>query len=498
VPANRRSLSQAPSCRLSRRAAHSQNSGAYGYRDQLQDVMAFVHAEPGIAREHILRASARQFLEGDVQHWWHPDTGRGVRTRFSDDLVWLPFVVEHYTRTTGDASVLDERAPFLRMRALGPDEHELYDLPQVTEERAPVYDHCVRALRRASTTGVHGLPLIGTGDWNDGMNRVGAGGAGESVWLGWFLVATLNAFATVADARGDTITATWCRVRARDYAAAVEAHGWDGAWYRRAWFDDGSPLGSAANSECRIDAIAQSWSVLSGAGDPQRQRMAMAALERELVIEEAGIIRLLAPPFDVAAPDPGYIRSYLPGVRENGAQYTHAALWAVQATAHLGDGDRAFELFQMLNPLRHARTREEADRYRVEPYVIAADVYTAPSLLGRGGWTWYTGSASWFYRIAIEDILGLTRRGERLRLDPHVPAAWPEFTLEYRFGGSLYAIRVLDPGTLAGHAVRLYIDGRPLDDPFLTLVDDGTRHEVLITSAASARARSGDEIAVLG
>jgi cyclic beta-1,2-glucan synthetase len=338
---NRWTLYQALACRMWARSAVYQSSGAYGFRDQLQDVMAFVYAEPALAREHILRAAARQFVEGDVQHWWHPQSGRGVRTRFSDDLAWLPYVVDHYVRVTGDAGVLDERVPFLEMRALEPDEHEVYDLPRVSDEEASVYEHCLRALRRACTAGVHGLPLIGTGDWNDGMNRVGAEGRGESVWLGWFLVATLRAFATHVEARGDAGTAAELRAQADAYVTAIEEHGWDGEWYRRAYFDDGTPLGSAANEECRIDAIAQSWSVISGAGDPARQARAMRALDEHLVREDAGVIMLLTPPFDKTPQDPGYIKGYLPGVRENGAQYTHAALWAILAHCQLGNGERA-------------------------------------------------------------------------------------------------------------------------------------------------------------
>ncbi|MEP6572420.1 MAG: glucoamylase family protein [Gemmatimonadota bacterium] len=477
---NRWTLYQALACRMWARMALYQSSGAYGFRDQLQDTMAFVYAEPAIAREHILRSAARQFLEGDVQHWWHPQSGRGMRTRFSDDLAWLPYVVDHYIRVVGDRSVLDEYVPFLQMRQLEPGEHEVYDLPSISEERGSVYEHCLRALRRASTRGVHGLPLMGIGDWNDGMNRVGVDGRGESVWLAWFLVTTLRGFAVHAEARGDAQVAKEFRDNADGYVAAVENEGWDGSWYRRAYFDDGTPLGSAQSDECRIDAIAQSWSIISGAGRPDRQELAMRSLEHYLVREDARLLMLLTPPFDKTPNDPGYIKGYLPGVRENGAQYTHAALWSVLATAIQGRGDRAFELFQMINPLTHASTPAEVARYKVEPYVVAADVYTAEGHLGRGGWTWYTGSASWMYRVGLESILGFTKRGDHLFISPAVPAAWPEYTIDYRYGRTTYHISVERPAQVRSGIAEILLDGAVLAEPGIPLVDDGSDHTVCV------------------
>ncbi len=476
-------LYQALACRMWGRSALYQSSGAYGFRDQLQDVLAFVYAEPGVAREHILRAASRQFVEGDVQHWWHPESGRGVRTRFSDDLLWLPYVVDQYIRVTGDDAILDESISFLAMRELEPHEHEVYDLPSASGETGTLFEHCLRAIRRGATAGVHGLPLIGIGDWNDGMNRVGIEGKGESVWLAWFLVTVLRDFAGRAEARGEAATAAGLRAQADAYTAAVEAEAWDGAWYRRAYFDDGSPLGSHLSNECNIDSIAQSWSVISGAGKPERQVQAMQSLEAHLVDREARLVRLLTPPFDKTTKDPGYIKGYLPGVRENGAQYTHAALWAVLARATQGDTGQAFDLFQLLNPLTHGDSREAVERYKVEPYVVAADVYTARGHVGRGGWTWYTGSASWMYRVGLEAILGFTLRGNLLEMRPCVPASWPEFSLEYQFGGSRWEILVQDPGLLTANAKTITVDGRAIDGPAIRLVDDGARHKVVIRPA---------------
>jgi cyclic beta-1,2-glucan synthetase len=483
---NRWSLYQALSCRMWARSALYQSSGAFGFRDQLQDVMAFVYADPGIAREHIVRAASRQFVEGDVQHWWHPQSGRGVRTRFSDDLVWLPYVVDHYVNISCDSGIFDVEVPYLTMRQLNPDEHEIYDLPKDSGEVGSIYDHCVRALRRACTTGVHGLPLIGSGDWNDGMNRVGIEGKGESVWLAWFLIATLRSFAAHAEKRGDAQTRDEMLAKADGYAEAVERSAWDGEWYRRAYFDDGSPLGSRTSDECKIDSIAQSWSVISGAGRPDRAKTAMQSLNKYLVREDARLILLLTPPFDKTTHDPGYIQGYLPGVRENGAQYTHAALWAVFATALQGDGDRAFELFQMVNPITHADSAEGVDVYKVEPYAVAADVYTAKGHLGRGGWTWYTGSASWMYRTALEAILGFRQRGEQLFIEPCIPASWKGFSIEYRFRSSTYEITVENPDGLQKGDIDLTVDGSSIEKA-IQLVDDGKRHRVtaLLRSSSS-------------
>jgi cellobiose phosphorylase len=481
---NRWLLYQVLACRVWGRSAFYQSGGAYGFRDQLQDVMALVHSSPEEARAQILRSAARQFEEGDVQHWWHPPVGLGVRTRITDDLFFLPLAVHHYVTATGDAALLDERVPFLKSAELRPDQEEDFGLPGVSGQTGTVYEHCVRALERGYRLGPHGLPLMGTGDWNDGMNRVGAEGKGESVWNGWFFVGVLKAFAELAGRRGDTHRAAWCQERAEALTAALEANAWDGAWYRRAYFDDGTPLGSAKNDECQIDAIPQAWAVISGAAEPSRAQRAMASVEERLVRPEGKLIQLFDPPFDKGRLQPGYIKGYVPGIRENGGQYTHAATWVVLAVALEGRGDRALELWNMLNPVYHATTPSEVQRYKVEPYVVCADVYGVPPHVGRGGWTWYTGSASWLYRVALEAILGLRLTGDTLRVEPCVPRGWPGYELVYRHESATYRIRV-DNSAGTGRGVRsVTVDGEPAPGGAVTLRDDGRTHDVRVALGA--------------
>ncbi len=473
---------QTLSSRLWGRSGFYQSGGAFGFRDQLQDVVSLLHSSPQLARKQILLCASHQFKEGDVQHWWHPPIGRGVRTRISDDFLWLPLVTSLYILHTSDSGILNEVSPFLDGRQLNEGEESYYDLPIISGTSATLYGHCVQAIKHGFNYGEHGLPLIGTGDWNDGFDKVGQHGKGESVWMAFFFYEILNRFAETARLQNDITFADTCKKEAQQLKVNIAKHAWDGQWYKRAWFDDGTPLGSSGNEECKIDSISQSWSVLSGAGNASLVNTAMESAYKNLVQKDVGIIKLLEPAFDKSDLNPGYIKGYVPGVRENGGQYTHAAVWMIIAFAKLGDNKRVWELLNMINPINHGKTAAEIAIYKVEPYVLAADVYSRTPHAGRGGWTWYTGSAGWLYRLITESFLGLQQEGNKLKLIPCVPKEWESFKVHYRHNNTMYHIEVTQINI--GEEISVTVDGAEQKDKMITLIDDKIEHYVQIASVA--------------
>ena len=474
------------SCRIWARSAFYQSGGAWGFRDQLQDSLALTTLYPKAARDQILRSAAHQFEEGDVQHWWHPPGDAGVRTLITDDLLFLPYAVAQYVKVTGDVGILDEEVPFLHADVLGPDEHEKYFQPQVSSTKGTIFEHCRRAIEKGATSGVNGLTLIGGGDWNDGLNRVGIEGKGESVWLTWFIIDVLNTFAETCESRGEDVLAKSYREKALTYAKNIDKNAWDGEYYRRGYFDDGTPLGSAQSEEAKIDSLPQSWAFITGAGDPARAKQAMESLERELILKDEKMVLLFTPAFDKTTHDPGYIKGYLPGVRENGGQYTHAACWVAYAYARAGMGDKAVQTLRMLNPVEHARTPEEVQQYKVEPYVVAADVYNLEGSVGRGGWTWYTGSCGWMYRVWVEGVLGFQKEADHLRINPSIPREWKGFSMTYKHGSATYEIRVENPHGVENGVSSIAFDDVLLLEDRIPLKDDGKVHRVTVALGASS------------
>lgn len=469
---------QVLSGRIWGRTGYYQSSGAFGYRDQLQDGLALVYGAPAITRQLIIQAAGHQFIEGDVQHWWQPETTLGLRTRMSDDRLWLPYITARYIESTGDYAILDQKVPFLKGRTLREGELEAYYEAQVSSDIGTILEHCCRAIEVSAVFGARGLPIIGTGDWNDGFNRVGVEGKGESVWLAWFMAIALQDVAGFV-ARQDANSPAPDRYRemARTLLHNVEFNAWDGQWYQRAFYDDGTPLGSHASDEAKIDVLAQAWAVMAG-GDHERARTATASAVKYLVDSRHKLVSVLTPAFDHGVKNPGYIKGYMPGIRENGGQYTHGSLWLPMALARQGDPETAVRLLEMMNPIAHTSSREAADRYVVEPYVMAGDVYSLKGHEGRGGWSWYTGSAGWMYRIWLQEILGLKVSGDQLLVEPNIPASWSGYELTYRFGTATYAISIKNPQRAQRGIHSRNLDGRPTDSGAITMIDDGRMHTV--------------------